>query len=259
MVIALQALRLAALVLTACLFAAMARAGEVAVAVAANFGAPMQRLAAAFEAQTGHTVRISVGATGKFYAQIRNGAPFDVLLSADDETPARLEADAAAVPGSRFTYAIGRLVLWSAQPGFVDAQGAVLAQGRFRHLAVANPKTAPYGAAAVEVLTRLGLIDALRPRFVQAENIAQAHQFVASGNAELGFVALSQVWRDGAPGSGSAWIVPAGLHAPIRQDAVLLRRGADNPAARALLAYLRSDAQARALIRANGYELAGPA
>ena len=254
-----HALRLGVLALASCLIVKAAHAGEAAVAVAANFAAPMQRLAAAFEAHTGHMLRVSIGATGKFYAQLSNGATFDVLLSADDETPARLEADGAAVPGSRFTYAIGRLVLWSAQPGFVDAQGAVLAQGRFRHLAVANPKTAPYGAAAVETLARLGLLGALQPKVVQAENIAQAHQFVASGNAELGFVALSQVWRDGAVGEGSAWIVPAGLHAPIRQDAVLLKRGSDNAAARALLDYLRNDKAARSLIRGHGYELPGGA
>jgi molybdate transport system substrate-binding protein len=226
----------------------------VTVAVAANFSVPMQRIAVEFERDTGHTARLSAGATGKLYAQIRNGAPFEVFLSADEATPTRLLADGAAVPGSRFTYAIGRLVLWSARPGFVDAQGAMLAQGRFEHLAIANPKTAPYGAAAVEVLERLGLLDALRPKFVQGENIAQAQQFVASGNAQLGFVAQSQVWRDGALGEGSAWFVPPDLHAPLRQDAVLLTPGRDRPAARALLAYLRED-KARAIIRAFGYGL----
>lgn len=235
-----------------------ARAGEVTVAVAANFSLPMQRIAASFEAETGHRARIAAGATGRLEAQIGNGAPFDILLSADAETPARLLAEGVAVPGSRFTYAIGRLVLWSARPGVVDAQGAVLGQQRFAHLAIANPKTAPYGAAAIDVLGRLGLLDALRPRLVQGENVGQVHQFVASGNAELGFVALSQVWRDGALASGSGWIVPAALHAPLRQDAVLLLPGRDRPAALALLAYLRG-AQAGAIIRSFGYELpAGP-
>ena len=231
-----------------------ARADSVSVAVAANFSVPMQRIATEFEKETGHKAELSFGATGKFYAQIRNGAPFEILLSADDETPARLAAEGAAVPASRFTYAIGRLVLWSARPGFVDAQGEVLAKGRFEHLAIANPKTAPYGAAAIEVLGRLRLLDALLPRLVQGENIAQAHQFVASGNAELGFVALSQVWYDGALTGGSAWIVPASLHAPLRQDAVLLRPGNGKPAAQALLAYLHGD-KARAVIRSFGYEL----
>ena len=241
--------------LAAALLAGPALADRVQVAVAANFGAPMQRLAADFEKATGHTAELSLGATGKFYAQIRNGAPFELLLSADDETPARLVAEGLAVPGSAFTYAIGRLVLWSAQPGFVDPQGSVLQQARFQHLALANPKTAPYGAAAIETLGKLGLLDALRPKFVQGENIAQAQQFVASGNAELGFVALSQVWRDGALiGAGSAWVVPAALHAPLRQDAVLLLPGRDKPAALALLAWLRSE-KARATIRSFGYEL----
>ena len=239
------------------LFAASAtvtKAGDVAVAVAANFNVPMQRIAAEFERDTGHRARLSVGATGKFYAQIRNGAPFEVFLAADAATPARLIAEGAAVPGSGFTYALGRLALWSVQPGRVDAQGAVLAQGRFRHLALANPKTAPYGAAAVEVLVGLGLLDALRPKFVQGENIAQAQQFVASGNAELGFVALSQVWHEGRLSEGSVWVVPASLHAPLRQDAVLLLPGRVQPTALALLAYLRSD-KARAVIASFGYEL----
>ena len=234
-----------------------ARAEPVRVAVAANFAAPLQRIAAEFERDTGHKALISVGATGKFYAQISQGAPFDVFLSADDETPARLVTEGAALADSRFTYALGRLVLWSAQPGYVDEQGAVLKRGAFRHLALANPKTAPYGAAAVEVLQSMGLLDELRPRFVQGENIAQTHQFVASGNAELGFVALSQVWKDGRVTGGSAWRVPASLHAPIRQDAVLLTGGRNNAAALALLRYLKS-AKARALIAGFGYELAPP-
>ncbi len=248
-------LRIAVLFALCATLAIAARAGEVAVAVAANFSLPMQRIAAEFEQDTGHKARLSVGATGKFYAQIRNGAPFAVFLSADEATPERLVAEGAAVPGSRFSYAIGRLALWSARPGWVDAQGAVLKQGRFQHLAIANPKTAPYGAAAIEVLGKLGLLEALRPKFVQGENIAQAQQFIASGNAELGFIALSQVWRDGALGAGSAWIVPSALHSPLRQDAVLLLPGRDNPAARALLAYLRGD-KARTLIRGFGYDLA---
>ena len=228
-------------------------ATDVQVAVAANFTAPMQAIAAGFEQATGHKAQLAYGATGMFYAQIRNGAPFDVLLAADDETPAKLEREGTAVAGSRFTYAIGHLALWSARPGYVDDQGAVLKQGAFVHLALANPKLAPYGAAAVETLNRLGLRAALQPRFVQGENIAQTFQFVSSGNAELGFVALSQVYERGALKRGSAWIVPSALHAPIRQDAVMLARGRDNPAALALLKYLKQD-QARAIIRAYGYD-----
>jgi molybdate transport system substrate-binding protein len=229
-------------------------ADDVQVAVAANFTAPMQKIAAAFARDTGHRAVLAFGATGKFYAQINNGAPFDVLLAADDSTPARLEDEGSGVAGSRFTYAIGSLVLWSAREGYVDPQGRILADGDFRHLALANPKTAPYGAAALETLERLGLRERLQPRFVQGENIAQAHQFVASGNAELGFVALSQVTEDGRIARGSAWVVPADQHAPIRQDALLLRHGEGNPAAQALLVYLRGDTAA-ALIRAYGYEL----
>jgi molybdate transport system substrate-binding protein len=229
-----------------------AYAAEVQVAVAANFTGPMQRIAADFEQATGHQAKLAFGSTGKFYAQIKNGAPFDVLLAADDETPARLEREGDAVAGSRFTYSIGRLALWSAKPGYVDAQGAVLKQDTFKHLALANPKLAPYGAAAVETLNRLGLLAVLQPTFVQGENIAQTFQFVSTGNAELGFVALSQVFEGGKLKRGSAWIVPPGLHAPIRQDAAILARGKDNSAALALMKYLKED-KARAIISAYGY------
>lgn len=228
-------------------------AAEVQVAVAANFSAPMQRIAADFEQATGHQAKLAFGSTGKFYAQIRHGAPFDILLAADDETPAKLEKEGMAVAGSRFTYSIGRLALWSAKPGYVDDKGEVLKQGAFKHLAIASPKLAPYGAAAVETLNRLGLQAALQPKFVQGENIAQTFQFVSTGNAELGFVALSQVIEGGKLKRGSAWIVPPGLHAPIRQDAVVLARGRDNPAALALMKYLKQD-QARAIIKAYGYD-----
>lgn len=227
------------------------RAAEVQVAVAANFMAPMQKIAARFEADTGHQARLSFGSTGRFYAQIRNGAPFDVLLAADEEIPARLEREGRG--GSRSTYAIGKLVLWSRQPGLVDAQGEVLRRGTYAKLALADPRLAPYGAAAVETLTRLGLIDAVRPKFVQGESIAQAYQYVATGNAPLGFVALSQVWADGQLREGSAWLVPAALYRPLRQDAILLHRGRDNAAAAALLQYLRHD-RARAILRAHGYD-----
>jgi molybdate transport system substrate-binding protein len=229
-------------------------AAEVQVAVAANFTAPMQKIAADFEKASGHKAQLAFGATGKFYAQIRNGAPFEVLLAADDETPARLEKEGLAVAGSRFTYAIGQLALWSAKPGYVDDQGAVLKQGAFDHLAIANPRLAPYGAAALETLGKLGLLGSVESKFVQGENIAQTFQFVSTGNAELGFVALSQVFENGKLKSGSAWIVPSALHAPIRQDALVLTQGKDNPAAAALLRFLKTD-QARALIQSYGYAL----
>jgi molybdate transport system substrate-binding protein len=236
------------------LTAQSSEAAEVQVAVAANFARPLQRIAAEFAKDTGDQAVIVSGATGTFFAQIESGAPFEVLLAADRVTPEKLEADGFGVPGSRFIYALGRLVLWSAKPGYVDAAGAVLKRD-FRHLAIANPTLAPYGAAAVETLGALGLLDAVRPRLVQGESIAQAYQFVASGNAELGFVALSQVTApDGPPGTGSYWIVPANLYAPIQQEALLLRKGATHPAARALCEYLKS-ARARDVIRAYGYDL----
>jgi molybdate transport system substrate-binding protein len=239
--------------IAACMWAAVsAKAGEVRVAVAANFAAPMARLGAAFTAATGHTLKLSSGATGKFYAQITAGAPFDVLLAGDSTTPARLVGEGHAVAGTNTSYAIGRLVLWSATPGRVDAQGAVLRSAAVRHIAIANPKTAPYGAAAMQVLAALGLADSLRPKLVTGENIAQAYQFVATGNADIGFVALSQVAVPGQAPKGSAWPVPAALHSEIRQDAVLLKAGASNPAALALLAYLQTPA-ARALIQSYGY------
>ena len=231
----------------------LALADEVSVAVAANFTAPMQKIAADFEKDTGHKLLASYGSTGKFYAQIRNGAPFEVLLAADDETPARLVKENAALAGSQFTYAIGKLVLWSPKPAIVDNQGAVLKRGGFDQLALANPKLAPYGAAAVEAMKALGVHDSLQGKFVTGENIAQAYQFIASGNALLGFVALSQVIKDGRI-EGSAWLVPENLHSPIRQDAVILEKGKGKPAAEALLKYLKGD-KARAVIKSYGYAL----
>jgi molybdate transport system substrate-binding protein len=231
-----------------------ARAAEVSVAVAANFTAPMQKLAQVFEQETGHKALLSFGSTGNFYAQIRNGAPFHVLLAADDDTPLKIEQEGLGVPGSRFTYAIGKLVLWSKQPGLVDDKGDILRSGTFARIAIANPKLAPYGAAAIETMVKLGVLQVLQPRLVQGENIAQTYQFIATENAPLGFVALSQILRDGKIVQGSAWIVPAGLHAPIAQDALLLSAGKDNPAATALMGFLRSD-RAKVLIRSYGYGL----
>jgi molybdate transport system substrate-binding protein len=228
------------------------RADEVVVAVAANFAGPLAKIGEGFTAATGHTLKVSAGSTGKFHSQIVAGAPFEVLIAADDETPKKLIADGLAVAGSNFTYAIGKLVLWSAQPGYVDDQGAVLATGRFAHLANANPKLAPYGQAGAEVLKARGLTDAIAPRLVTAESIAQAYQFIATGNAELGFVALSQVAAPGKPVTGSYWLVPTSLYGEIRQDAVLLKTGEKNPAAAALLAYLKS-APTQAVIQSFGY------
>lgn len=229
-------------------------ADEIPVAVAANFTAPFNKIAAEFEKDTGHKLVTSFGSTGKFYAQIKNGAPFEVLVAADDETPARLVKEGAGVSGSPFSYAIGKLVLWSARPGVVDDQGAVLKGGAFDRIALADPKLAPYGAAGVEVMKKLGVFDALAPKLVTGETIAQAYQFVASGNAPLGFVALSQVLKDGQI-AGSAWVVSAGLYTPIRQDAVLLTPGQGKAGPTALLKYMQG-AKAQAVIKAYGYDLA---
>jgi len=242
-------------VLAAVLAAPPLWAATVQVAVAANMAATFQQIAQAFTTHTGHTVRVSTASTGKLLLQIQNGAPFEVLLSADATTPTTLVAQGLAVPGSTFTYALGKLVLWSARPDVVDAEGRVLRDGAFQRLALANPKLAPYGAAAIETLLALGQLERLTPRFVQGENIAQAFQFVSTGNAELGFVALSQVAVPGKPLSGSQWIVPERLYRPIRQDAVLLKRGEGQPAAEALMRFLRS-AQARQIIQTWGYGLA---
>jgi molybdate transport system substrate-binding protein len=235
------------------LASSFALADEVSVAVAANFTAPMQKIAPEFEKATGHKIVASYGATGKFYAQIKNGAPFQVLLAADDETPTKMVKENLAVAGTQFTYATGKLVLWSAKPAIVDANGEVLKKGGFDHIALANPKLAPYGAAAVEAMKALGVHDSLQTKFVAGENIAQTYQYISSGNALLGFVALSQVLKDGKI-EGSAWIVPAKLHQPIRQDAVILEKGKGKPAAEALMKYLKSD-KAKAVIKSYGYDL----
>jgi molybdate transport system substrate-binding protein len=232
----------------------VAQADELLVAVASNFTEPMKAIAVEFEKDTGHRVQLSFGATGKFHAQIKNGAPYHVLLSADDTTPERLEIEGLAIPGVRITYAIGTLVLWSAKADLVDLDAAALAKGKFTHLAIANPRLAPYGTAAVETLDRLGIAAELQPKLVYGENIAQTYQFVSSGNAELGFVALSQVMKQGRIARGSVWIVPDHLYSPIRQDAVILASGRDNPAAEALLRYLKTP-KAGAIIRSFGYKL----
>lgn len=230
-----------------------ALAETVHVAVAANFTAPMQAIARDFEKASGHQVLAAYGATGQLYAQIKNGAPFEVFLAADASTPAKLENEGESMPGSRFTYATGALALWSSQAGFVDDSGQVLKSGQFRHLAIANPKTAPYGLAALQTLVQLGLNQAVAKKLVEGQNIAQAQQFVASGNAELGFVALSQIYKDGKITGGSAWRVPSAMHEPIRQDALILAKGKDNPAAKALVEYLQGD-KAAEVIRAYGYQ-----
>ena len=229
-------------------------AAEVQVAVAANFAEPIKALAVILEKTTGHKLLATVGATGKFYAQIKNGAPFDMLLSADSKTPELLEKEGLTQPGSRFTYAVGKLVLWSANAKLVDAQGDVLMKGHFRKIAFATPKLAPYGVAAEQVIEKLGLTSALAPKLVQGESIGQTFNFVQTGNAELGFVAMSQVLEGGKLKNGSMWLIPQVLYAPIQQDAVVLKRAANNDAAQALVKLLKSP-NIKDLIRSYGYDI----
>jgi molybdate transport system substrate-binding protein len=228
-------------------------AEEAQIAVAANFTAPMKAIIARFEDDTGHSVKVSFGSTGKLYAQIQNGAPFEALLAADQRRPELLEEEGVGVPGSRFTYAIGSLVLWSADAEKVEDGPALLESGDFNKLSIANPKLAPYGEASVQTLEALGVEQAIEPKLVMGENIAQAYQFVDTGNADIGFVALSQVMQGGEIVKGSGWIVPGEMHAPIRQDAVILESGKDNPAVTELFAYLQGE-RAKAIIHDFGYE-----
>jgi molybdate transport system substrate-binding protein len=235
-----------------------AGAGErgALVAVAANFAEAMRDIETAFEAQGVHTVTVTTGSTGKLYAQITKGAPFDVFLSADQKTPALLESNGGAVAGTRFTYAIGRLALWSADPALIGPDGPdILASDAVRHIAIANPELAPYGAAAREALVALKLWDRVRTKLVLGENVGQAFAMVASGSATAGFVAHSAVAVAGAEsvGKGSVWVVPQPLFTPIRQDAVLLSHGAGNAAAKALLDFLKTP-QAKTIMERHGYD-----
>lgn len=226
-------------------------ASEITLAVASNFASPVKKLIPIFEQQTGHRVRLVLGSSGRIYAQIIHGAPFDVFLSADSAKPAALDDRGLIVTGSRVAYAIGTLALWSPRQGFVTTNGDVLKDGNFNRLALANPKLAPYGVAARETLMALGLYQTLSAKFVQGENIAQTFQFIATGNAALGFIARSQI-PDG--GRGSVWLIPDQLHSPLRQDAVLLKRAGHNSAARDFMTFLRSE-PARKIISAHRYML----
>lgn len=237
------------MVASAALFAARTFAAETQIAVAANFTEPAKAIAVSFEKATGHKAILAFGASGAFYTQIRHGAPFEVFLSADAERPAKAEKEGFAVPGTRFTYAVGQLVLYSATPGLVDTKGAILKSRKFDKIAIADPATAPYGVAAVETLRKLGVYETLKPRIVTGSSIAQAYQFTSTGAAQLGFVALGQL----VPVTGgSRWVVPARLHAPIEQQAVLLKAGEGNPAATAFIKFLKGRA-ALAIIRRYGY------
>ena len=222
---------------------------EIRVAVASNFRPAMETLQQAFESRTNHRLTLIFGSTGKHYAQIINGAPFDVFLAADVDHPQRLENEGVAMSGSRFTYAIGKLALWSPRPGYVDDQGRILEHGDFRHLAIANPRLAPYGLAAREVLQARGLWQRLSARLVRGENIAQTFQFVESGNAELGFVAWSQLERPDRPATGSFWLVPQQFYQPIEQQAVVLKTA---KASQSLVHFMQSP-EALKIIRDHGY------
>ena len=243
------AARLCALVAMVLAFAAQhAWAAQTNIAVAANFTDAAKDIAAAFKAKTGNEAVLSFGSSGQLYTQITQDAPFQVFLSADDERPKKTVTDGFGVPGSVFTYAVGKLVLWSKQPGLVKGE-ATLKASDFNKLSICNPVAAPYGAAAVETMKSLKLYDALQPKFVVGANITQAYQFVETGNAEIGFVALSQVVHDE---SGSRWMVPQDLYSPIRQDAVLLKKGAGNEAAMAFMSFLKGP-DAKAIIERYGY------
>ena len=228
-----------------------ALAADTQVAVAANFTEPAKEIATAFKAATGHTAILSFGSSGQFYAQMARGAPYEVFLSADADRPKKAEQDGLGVTGSRFIYAIGRLVLYSKTPGLVDGAGAVLSSGRFNKLSIADPAAAPYGAAAVQTMQKLGVYNAIKPKIVTGGSITQAYQFVETGAAELGFVAYSQVIN---VAGGSRWLVPAADHAPIDQQAILLYTGQNNVAAKAFLSFLKSPA-AVAIIKKYGYEV----
>ncbi len=245
-------LRLAFGFALAFLVSGSAFAGETNVAVAANFTEAAKEIATAFKQKTGHEAVLSFGSSGQFYTQITQDAPFQIMLSADEERPKKLVEDGLGVADSRFTYAIGKLVLWSKTPDFVKGEETLKA-GAFTKLSIANPAAAPYGAAAVETLKALKLYETLQPKIVQGNNISQAFQFVDTGNAELGFIALSQL--AGNPG-GSRWLVPQTLYTPIRQDAVLLKKGAGNEAATAFLSFLKGP-EARSIIEKYGYEVGG--
>lgn len=234
-----------------CLATAMAE--EVRVAVASNFLSTLNEIITHFEKDTGHTVLVSAGSSGKLYAQIKHGAPFELFFSADVNRPKLLEEEGLAVQGSRFTYSVGRLTLWSPDPDMVKGEGKiVLAHGTFEHLAIANPKTAPYGLAAEQTLKKLGFWESLKHRLVRGENIGQTFQFVFSKNAQLGFVSLSQVLDPKINGRGSRWDVPATFHDPLEQEAVLLMTGQHHAAAQAFLEYVKGGTS-RAIIERFGY------
>ena len=233
--------------------AANAQAAEIKVAVASNFANTLKEIAVEFQRDTGYQLAITPGATGKFYAQISNGAPFDVFLSADDETPRKLAQEGKAIAASQFTYATGRLALWSPSPDLVDKNADILKTDKFKYIAIANAKVAPYGQAAVQTMQKLGVLSKIEPRVVQGESIAQTFQFVSTGNAQLGFVALSQIFENGKIKTGSAWIVPEEMHEQLKQDAVVLQSCKNTSACQALMDYLKSE-KIKKMMSSYGYK-----
>lgn len=242
------------LLMTILLTAGLVQAGEVKVAVASNFYKPMLQLAAEFEQATGNKVTLSAGSTGALYAQIKNGAPFELFLAADQRRPEALESEQLAINGSRFTYAQGQLAFWSKQSGYNTQQDFINAVSSVEHIAIASPKNAPYGAAAIDTMEKLGVYEKAKSKIVEGNNIGQTYQYVSSASVACGFVALSQVYQNGKITEGSAWLVPDSLHRPLKQDAVLLKQGEGNAVAQSLLAFLQSEA-AKQTIRSFGYKI----
>jgi molybdate transport system substrate-binding protein len=225
------------------------QAGDVKVAVSSNFATTLEKISEAFTKETGHKLVISSGATGKIYAQIREGAPFEVLLSADQTTPMKLITDNLAVEETQFTFAVGRLVLWSLKDKFVDDEGAVIKTSSVNHIAIANPKLAPYGVAAKEYLEKVGIWKIVEAKIVYGENISQTYQFVSTGNAEVGFIAMSQIMDT----KGSYWVVPESQYSPLKHDVILLNKGKTNPIAKKFLEFLK-DRKVKAIISKFGYK-----
>lgn len=232
----------------------LSSAGQLSVAVAGNFYKPLQVISAQYQALTGDKILLSVGATGQLYAQLINGAPFEILLAADRASPSKLVEQGLAVKGSQFTYAKGKLLLWSSDPSLVDDAGEILRSPQIVHLAIANPKTAPYGAAAIDVLKNLGVYQQLKDKIVEGQSVGQSFQQISSGVVSLGIIALSQLVVDNKIASGSGWVIPTTLYQPIEQDAVLLIKGTTNPIAKDFLRYLQTP-ECKEIIRSFGYEV----
>ncbi|WP_251569354.1 molybdate ABC transporter substrate-binding protein [Parasutterella muris] len=241
--------------LSALIFCGSAQAADINVAVAANFTAPMKDIAAVYEKETGNKVLASFGGTGQFFAQIKNGAPYQILFAADAKTPKKIEDEGLGVKGSARPYAYGKLVLWSATPDFVKESKDFLLEPAVKKIAVANPKLAPYGEAAYQTLEMWGMLDKVKNKFVTGDNIGKTYQFAKTSNAEVGFVALSQVYKGGKMTSGSGWVMPSDLYSPIRQDVVVLNLGKDNKDVAAFMKFMETSPKVRDIILSYGYGL----